>query len=147
MCPDQDALNIVLKNNIKLLSEKWNLQWGNIDLFDENLDKKIGSVIHYTTEVKPWKPKGANLPLAEYFWKYAQNSPVNDEIIKENPKTEVKKTKKPKKKRNKFLRFFTFPFRLLRKFFRSWRDVGFKNALHEIKCEIGYVFYRIKNKK
>ncbi len=138
-CPDQDALNIVLEDKILLLDEKWNIQWGNLE--DDYIEDDI-KVLHFTTDVKPWKSNGANISLACHFWRYAEKTECYQELL-ENSKLNKKSSKKPKKmKKNRFLRFILLPFRILRKFFVGWRDVGFKNSLHEIWFEIKYIFYR-----
>lgn len=50
--PDQDAINIVFKNSIKELPRKWNYQDEDRKIDPTNLE--TASVIHYTTEKKPW---------------------------------------------------------------------------------------------
>lgn len=63
-CPDQDALNVVCKSDIKILNQKWNVQWHHYFLskgkslcFDWNsyIDW-LGDpyIIHYSSNVKPW---------------------------------------------------------------------------------------------
>lgn len=147
MCPDQDALNIVLENRIKLLPETWNLQWGNIDLSTVDKSHEKYKIIHYTTSVKPWKASGANLPLAEYFWDYAKLSPCYKEIVKVKSLNKTNKKKNKKQIKNKFIRFLTLPFRMIKKFFLGWKDVGLINAMHEVNFEIKYIFHRVFGKK
>lgn len=143
-CPDQDAINIVLKDKIFLLDGCWNVQWGNLEEVNDKL--KI-NILHFTTDVKPWKSNGANLQLADLFWKYAKDTVVYQDLL-EFSKISKKKTKKQKKlRKNRFMRFISLPFRILRKFFLGWKDVGLKNSLHEIWYEIKYLFYRYFGKK
>ena len=70
--PDQDAINIVFKNEILELPRKWNFQ-------DE--DRKVApsqlasaSIIHYTTEKKPWNTpnvaRSHNKKAHEYYEQY-----------------------------------------------------------------------------
>lgn len=85
--PDQDALNIVCKDDIFLLSVKYNYQISlsfsykfkqNISKFKNDfLDKPI--IIHFSYNTKPYK--NISSYYNKYFWKYAKNTPYFDELI------------------------------------------------------------------
>lgn len=90
--PDQDLLNYIFNNQIKLIDLKWNLQY-HLSIFHKRdlptLDKtKLAeyyqtfenpAIIHYTSPAKPWnKP---NVELAEFFWKYARPTVFYEEIL------------------------------------------------------------------
>ena len=90
--PDQDALNIVLHNQVLFLEYKYNYQeifyWDKSRLY---LHKKKWNrllpcdtpptVIHYSTSFKPWY-KGCTHPLRNEFIKYKNSSPWKKERIK-----------------------------------------------------------------
>ncbi|PWC12258.1 glycosyl transferase family 8 [Brenneria roseae subsp. americana] len=73
--PDQDALNIVLNENIVLINKKWNFlfNWMN-DIQKENyfLDKKnLPHIIHFTGGRKPWFKEHTGLSQNLYiFYKH-----------------------------------------------------------------------------
>lgn len=99
-CPDQDALNAVIKDNVKILPYQWNLMWHNLvdpeeikkqwqehpdafadDTFYENLD--CPKIIHFS--VKPWASNGFRIsknctpfyyPNMALWWKMAEKTPV-----------------------------------------------------------------------
>lgn len=79
--PDQDALNIILKNKIKYLPYRYNFQeklyqpsfqdlfihrkkWNTI-----SEEKKLAIIIHFTDNAKPWHIE-CNHPLKEMFSQY-----------------------------------------------------------------------------
>lgn len=72
---DQDVMNVVFKDFVRILPSKYNIQLHHYD------NKIIGNIkelklkedpiiIHYSGPQKPWNNK--NMLLAEYFWKYAK---------------------------------------------------------------------------
>ena len=73
--PDQDILNLVFNNKVRVLDEKWNYQWhrhfGKI-IFKYRYAEKRSlddiAIIHYTSEFKPWVIK--NNEYAKEWWKY-----------------------------------------------------------------------------
>lgn len=90
---DQDALNSVLYEGIKLLPQKYNVRARNMHRTDreychlygkENVTeaRKSPVVIHYMTETKPWSYK--TTLMAEEWWKYAgmQDKNTFDEYIR-----------------------------------------------------------------
>lgn len=94
---DQDVLNVLFQSKTKLISVKWNYQWG-IILSHSDYESKIHGdykndfisakekpvMVHYTTSRKPWA-----LPEVEHsydFWNYARRSPFYEEILYTNLK-------------------------------------------------------------
>jgi lipopolysaccharide biosynthesis glycosyltransferase/glycosyltransferase involved in cell wall biosynthesis len=97
--PDQDMLNSVCKDHIKILDSGWNYQWHHgffkyeqhntiqehVELVGNSSRKKY--VVHYTSGAKAWShPLYEN---ADYFWKYARKSKVYVEILNINFKKKV----------------------------------------------------------
>lgn len=89
-CPDQDALNVVCRNRIKTIENRWNVQWhhefikqsGKADFDISQYKKDIANpcILHYTSGNKPWNYDIANRGTME-FWKYAQNTPFIDNLL------------------------------------------------------------------
>lgn len=93
--PDQDILNSIFEDNVKLVPCKWNFQYHIPMYHPDYLDIIEGEykqeyiaasqnpcIIHYTSSIKPWSyPKEE---LAEYFWEYARKSPYYEEILFDN---------------------------------------------------------------
>ena len=152
LCPDQDVINIVLKDKIKFLPSGWNLQWENLTLTNYDKYKNTHNIIHFTTGVKPWKLNGVNHSLAEYFWKYARKSPLYEEILYSNIDFAINKliksnsTKQETKKKEKKKLIITWPFRTMRLFFKNWKDKNFKYACKENKIKWKYAFNRLFHK-
>lgn len=103
ICPDQDALNAVYKDNIKLMPYKWNLMWNNMVKPEyvlsewQEQSKKCGQeyiyiylisdienpcIIHYS--VKPWNSNGFRVsaqfegfyyPNIDLWWQMAEKTP------------------------------------------------------------------------
>lgn len=88
---DQDVINIAFKDQIKILSPKYNLMTKYPDLaeksdkiykkyseiwnkkqIDEAVDAPV--IIHYANPEKPWNRK---VWLDSYWWEYAKKSPFN----------------------------------------------------------------------
>lgn len=63
---DQDYLNVICKNRVKLLPISWNI----MPTCNNNI--KEPNLIHYNLTAKPWHYE--NIPYAEYFWKYAKDN-------------------------------------------------------------------------
>ena len=89
---DQDVINKLFYNNIKLLPFKYNVPVSRIYESNVRLQKVFTSkeieeasttpfIIHYSTKVKPWnKPF---IPLSAYFWKYALSSCYLPKLLKD----------------------------------------------------------------
>ena len=83
-CPDQDALNVVCKNRIKTIENKWNVQWhheftkqsGKADFDTAQYKKDINNpyILHYTSGNKPWNYDISNNG-SQLFWEFAKNTP------------------------------------------------------------------------
>lgn len=89
---DQDLLNIVFEDDVKLIDCKFNSQWHTFSFTSHELN--IGEdgyrnnyldgcyhpvVIHYTSPNKPWfHPEALN---ADIFWKYARMTPFYETIL------------------------------------------------------------------
>ena len=98
--PDQDLLNLVCYGYVKYLDLSWNylfhlarLQTSKNEALHLNetdwdlylkTQKKI-KIMHYTGDKKPWDYNA--LPMAEYFWKFANNSNFKEDIYNINAKT------------------------------------------------------------
>ena len=93
VCPDQDVLNHICKNNTKYLDLKWNFAWQHIvlnsNLSDDQLDvfQKYNSqnisIIHYTSGIKPWKKTNWDNKYGNLWWDYAKYSPFYQDIIRD----------------------------------------------------------------
>lgn len=90
---DQDALNFIFKNEVKIISQRFNFQYHLLKgLSDNDLNNSIALeyimagrdpvIVHYTTPDKPWKNPAC--ALGSLFWKYARLSPFYEEILYEN---------------------------------------------------------------
>lgn len=82
---DQDILNMIFENNVKLLPKEWNVQYHVIfpelkSHYNMKLDKP--KVIHYTTDKKPWN--SPEYPMCYYWWQYARKISCYEEIIYKN---------------------------------------------------------------
>lgn len=99
-CPDQDILNFIFKGNVKIIEQKWNLQYHlpifhkkdlsyiNKALLEEyNEAFSLPSIIHYTSPVKPWNAPQEE--LSEVFWKYARQTVFYEEILSGMYKNEI----------------------------------------------------------
>ncbi len=75
VAPDQDYLNVILKDRVKLVDVGWNKTPIPDKVFP---DKKV-SLVHYKLNFKPWHYKGVR--YEEYFWKYAKETPFYDDLI------------------------------------------------------------------
>ncbi len=87
---DQDILNIVFHNKVKLIDSKWNftvhafkvpgifknLPVQTFENFYES--SKNPHIIHYTSADKPWN--SSNVFLRDQFWESAKNSPYYHDI-------------------------------------------------------------------
>lgn len=113
--PDQDAINMVCKNNIFYLNQKYNCTMPtnnaiqicrNLEAIRKNISlerliieyKKAYSgnnnIFHYTSSLKPWSDK--DTVRSYVWWKYARNNPYYERILssltaKNTPTRNVKK--------------------------------------------------------
>lgn len=86
---DEDYLNVICKDKIKYLANKWNT------MPIKEKSKKSPSLIHYNLTLKPWHY--LDIPYAEYFWKYAKESYYYDDIRKEFGNYNTQKIKSDEK--------------------------------------------------
>jgi len=91
--PDQEILNITCFNSINYLSQKYNFQLSQLELFDNNepiLDivdirddyyqaVKNPAVIHYTGAIKPWQAITEN-KFNKMWWEYSTKSAFSEEL-------------------------------------------------------------------
>lgn len=89
--PDQDAINHICKDKIKILDTYWNIQTPcfRIDKYKKYVNGKKG-IIHFTGVNKPWDDM--SLKMSEYFWCVAKKSPFY-EIISYRNKLKVNRKK------------------------------------------------------
>lgn len=94
-CHDQDVLNVVCKNRVHYIPQRWNVlmnwQEGNRSrmqimkmapktLYEEYIvARKTPYLVHFAGYQKPWDV--VNCDMAEYFWKYARHSLYYPEIL------------------------------------------------------------------
>lgn len=90
---DQDALNYIFRDKVKLIPLRFNYQY---HLFSQNSEQDFPNgaayeyfnesrdpvIVHYITPDKPWKNPGC--AFGWMFWQYARMSPFYEEIIYEN---------------------------------------------------------------
>ncbi len=102
-CPDQDILNIVCRGRVLYLDEAWNYYWhmlyGSAEYVAlcKALTDRIGEsfyVLHFASKQKPWYHP--ELPLANYFWRYAKNSVFFERIVETMGKTAAEELAKQK---------------------------------------------------
>ena len=91
--PDQDILNVIFEDEVKLISNKWNYSCGVFtyakyflnQIEDEEykndfLEAKTNpKIIHFSSKLKPW-----NYRLIEYFdrfWYYARKTPFYTKLL------------------------------------------------------------------
>lgn len=138
LCPDQDALNAVIKDNVKILPYQWNLMWHNLtepeeikkkwkehpdsfadETFYENLD--CPKIIHFS--VKPWASNGFRVstnytpfyyPNIALWWEMAEKTPVLAKELLAIKKSESYQKMLKKNKRQEFLLQYAWYRSLLR---------------------------------
>lgn len=74
---DQDAINYVFRNKIKLLPYQYNVMTGHFVKFGRKINHSDIIIRHFTAKDKPWKADGFQ-PLTEVFREYMGNSPWAD---------------------------------------------------------------------
>lgn len=99
-CPDQDILNFMFKGQVKIINQKWNLQY-HLPIFHKkdlaHIEKscleeynnafQTPVIIHYTSPVKPWNAPQEE--LADVFWKFARQTVFYEEILSGMYKNEI----------------------------------------------------------
>ncbi len=96
--PDQDALNVSCKEKVLYLPWAYNLMW-HIPFLEDTAKAAMPAedkaqyeaayahpvLIHYSTSCKPWDYP--ELPLAEYFWQYAEQTPYSSMLQEKQKKS------------------------------------------------------------
>lgn len=98
VCWDQCILNSVLENKVMYLPLNWNFQWHwllpefaqkhpskfvEYNFLQDYLNaSKSPNILHYTSQVKPWKRWSAK--PAQEWWKYAKKLPIYNDILEKN---------------------------------------------------------------
>jgi len=90
--PDQDMLNLIFNNRVKLVDWKWNLQYhipiyhfkDIINMNKKEYEKYLNAfenpiIVHYTSPLKPWAD--STQELSELFWIYARKTFYYEEIL------------------------------------------------------------------
>ena len=72
VCPDQDYLNILCRDQVLYLDKSWNKM-----AIDDRYDG-VPNLIHYNNFFKPWQHD--NICYKDYFWNYAERTTFYDEI-------------------------------------------------------------------
>lgn len=74
---DEDYLNLICKNRVFWLPQKWNVEmFGELPVKEEEI-----CIIHYIMVSKPWHYRDCR--LKEYFWNYAKKTEVCGQIQEE----------------------------------------------------------------
>lgn len=76
VAPDQDYINVLCKDRILLLDERWNVM-----PVPGVSEMPNPGIVHYNLNNKPWRLDG--IPYAERFWHYASTSPYYNDIVHE----------------------------------------------------------------
>lgn len=119
--PDQDVLNILLKNKIYYLPKKFNsLTLLTVQGFEDQQKAEMGAaIIHYTSGTKPW----FKLYLTPIYKKYIDNSPwKNTKLLLANnhsPSTTRRYSKYLSRQHKYFRSFFYYVLYLKHKFFKA----------------------------
>lgn len=72
---DEDYLNLICHNHVFWLDTKWNMEvFGEVSVPESEF-----RILHFIMVSKPWHFK--NCRFQEYFWKYAKETPVYEEIL------------------------------------------------------------------
>ncbi len=72
VCPDQDYLNVLCRDQVLFLDKGWNKMSIDCDYDGEP------NLIHYNMFFKPWQYD--NICYGDYFWKYAERTDFLEEI-------------------------------------------------------------------
>ncbi len=153
---DQDALNVICKNQVEFISPEWNVQWHHFEnKCDIVIDKQAcidayahPKILHFTGKNKPWK--NARIPKSHLFWKYAGKTNFIFEIIQglsDSKNTTIINTvsssnNKPKEEiiSKKNLKYYIKKFRAEAKV--NGLRVALKKANRKIKMKVKSVFKR-----
>ena len=76
---DEDYLNLICKDNVLWLDQKWNTELTNGLEYDYDVTK--ANILHYIMVNKPWHYQ--NCRCADIFWEYAKDTSVYDDLKSE----------------------------------------------------------------
>ncbi len=109
-CHDQDVLNVICKNQVYYLPQKWNvlMNWEEPErsrmqimkmapraLYEEYVSaRKAPQMIHFAGYQKPWDV--VDCDFANYFWEYAKLSPYYPLLLKRTKRCLEEERKKNK---------------------------------------------------
>ncbi len=168
LCPDQDALNAVFKDEVKILPYRWNLMWHNT-VSPEKIKKKwkeqpeafagegfydgldSPEIIHYS--VKPWDSDGFRVaddytffyyPNLDLWWDMAKEVPVFAEELLAIRQSGPYRKMSANNKRKKFLLQFAW-YRSLLKLKRDSRP--FIRKIEKPFKTVRDIFYKYKRRK
>lgn len=80
LCLDQDVLNMVCKDRIRLLDPAWNVCWNMIyGSTAREWREDQCRILHFASGMKPWSSPATALSV--YFWEYARTSCFYEEIL------------------------------------------------------------------
>ncbi len=71
---DQDYLNILCKDKVLWLDQRWNVQMGGVTPCEEDKAK----LVHYNLALKPWHYEDCK--MGRFFWEYAKETDFYDEL-------------------------------------------------------------------
>lgn len=118
---DQDAINIVLEDEIKYLDLTWNLQYYMpdtiVDYEEDKWKKAINSpqIIHFIGCVKPWHKK-SNRPFTKEYYKYLKLTPYKKLYYKYLWNRTLENIfSKNKTQKHKIIKLLGFKFKIKRK--------------------------------
>lgn len=90
MYVDQDILNAECEGKIFFLDSCWNCTWNSSEKrSDKNLLKRQAEavknmkILHFASNIKPWT--FPERPYADFFWKYARQTPFYEELLFNKP--------------------------------------------------------------
>ena len=76
MCPDQDYLNVLCRNDKVLLPVGWN----KMPLPDHSFDYSTLKLLHYNSFEKPWHHD--HVLYSKEFWDAARTSPFYEDLLR-----------------------------------------------------------------
>lgn len=101
--PEQDILNVLCEDKIKLMDMKWNVlinvDEGDTEDFGVDIKKAKSQpfVVHYAGQPRPWnEPAQTNKEYTNIYWNYARNSLYYNELVRRQQHYE----KQEKRKKN-----------------------------------------------
>ena len=74
---DEDYLNLICKDHVLFLDQKWNFE----TMFEAPCPVDRIGIFHYIMFEKPWHYR--DCPYADIYFRYAEKTPVYDQIIQE----------------------------------------------------------------